>query len=72
MWSFTVDACRAMESSREDPFYLHSAISFLVNCETQEEVNELGKKLSEGGEKEQCGWLKDKYMVCRGRCFLMS
>src|SRR4030065_536396 len=37
------------------------AISFFVNCETQEEVDELWEKLSEGGEKEQCGWLKDKY-----------
>jgi len=32
-----------------------------VNCETQEEVDELWEKLSEGGEKIQCGWLKDKY-----------
>ncbi len=37
------------------------AISFFVNCETQEEVDELWEKLSEGGEKSQCGWLKDKY-----------
>jgi predicted 3-demethylubiquinone-9 3-methyltransferase (glyoxalase superfamily) len=34
-----------------------------VNCETQEEVDELWEKLSEGGEIEQCGWLKDKYGV---------
>jgi predicted 3-demethylubiquinone-9 3-methyltransferase (glyoxalase superfamily) len=47
-----------MESSREHTFYLHSVISFLVNCETQEEVDELWEKLSEGGETEQCGWLK--------------
>jgi predicted 3-demethylubiquinone-9 3-methyltransferase (glyoxalase superfamily) len=32
-----------------------------VNCKTQEEVDELWEKLSEGGEKSQCGWLKDKY-----------
>jgi predicted 3-demethylubiquinone-9 3-methyltransferase (glyoxalase superfamily) len=32
-----------------------------VNCETQQEVDELWKKLSEGGEKQRCGWLKDKY-----------
>jgi predicted 3-demethylubiquinone-9 3-methyltransferase (glyoxalase superfamily) len=37
------------------------AISFSVNCETQEEVDELWKKLSEGGEEGPCGWLKDKY-----------
>ncbi len=37
--------------------------SLLVNCETQEEVDELWEKLSEGGEKQPCGWLKDKYGV---------
>ena len=36
-------------------------ISFFVNCETQQEVHELWEKLSEGGEKGRCGWLKDKY-----------
>jgi predicted 3-demethylubiquinone-9 3-methyltransferase (glyoxalase superfamily) len=37
------------------------AISLFVNCETQAEVDELWDKLSEGGEKNPCGWLKDKY-----------
>jgi predicted 3-demethylubiquinone-9 3-methyltransferase (glyoxalase superfamily) len=32
-----------------------------VNCDTQEEVDEFWEKLSEGGEKSRCGWLKDKY-----------
>ena len=44
-------------------FTFSPAISFVVNCETQEEVDNLWEKLSEGGEKEQCGWLKDKYGV---------
>ena len=35
--------------------------SLFVNCETQEEVDELWDKLSAGGEKGKCGWLKDKY-----------
>lgn len=39
------------------------AISFLVNCETQQEVDRLWDKLSEGGEKGPCGWLKDKFGV---------
>lgn len=39
------------------------AISFLVNCKTQEEVDELWEKLSAGGEVVQCGWLKDKYGI---------
>jgi predicted 3-demethylubiquinone-9 3-methyltransferase (glyoxalase superfamily) len=38
-----------------------SAIALFVNCETQAEVDTLWEKLSEGGEKLQCGWLKDKY-----------
>ena len=42
-------------------FKFTEAISFLVNCQTQEEVDELWEKLSKGGEKGQCGWLKDKY-----------
>jgi predicted 3-demethylubiquinone-9 3-methyltransferase (glyoxalase superfamily) len=44
-------------------FTFSPAISFFVNCETQEEVDELWGKLSEGGATEQCGWLKDKYGV---------
>jgi predicted 3-demethylubiquinone-9 3-methyltransferase (glyoxalase superfamily) len=42
-------------------FTFSPAISFFVNCETQQEVDELWEKLSAGGEKERCGWLKDKY-----------
>ncbi len=37
------------------------AISFFVNCETQDEVDELWTALTEGGEEVQCGWLTDKY-----------
>lgn len=44
-------------------FKFSPAISFLVSCETQEEVDDLWEKLSEGGEIEQCGWLKDKFGV---------
>src|SRR5712672_1663462 len=42
-------------------FNFTPAISFFVNCETQQEVDELWDKLSEGGTKERCGWLKDQY-----------
>src|SRR5437867_9714939 len=42
-------------------FSFTPAISFFVNCETQQEVDELWEKLSQGGAKERCGWLKDKY-----------
>ncbi|WP_408006458.1 VOC family protein [Pseudalkalibacillus sp. A8] len=44
-------------------FTFSPAISFLVDCETQDEVDGLWDKLSIGGEKEQCGWLRDKYGV---------
>jgi len=42
-------------------FSFTPAISLFVNCETQQEVDELWEKLSAGGKKETCGWLKDKY-----------
>ncbi|HEY3226403.1 MAG TPA: VOC family protein [Planctomycetota bacterium] len=42
-------------------FKFSEAISFIVNRETQEEVDALWKKLAEGGEESQCGWLKDKF-----------
>ena len=42
-------------------FKFTEAISFIINCDTQEEIDELWEKLSEGGEKGPCGWLKDKY-----------
>ncbi len=42
-------------------FKFTEAISLMVNCQTQAEVDELWDKLTEGGEESQCGWLKDKY-----------
>lgn len=44
-------------------FSFSPAISFFVNCENQEEIDEIWEKLSEGGEKQRCGWLKDKYGI---------
>jgi predicted 3-demethylubiquinone-9 3-methyltransferase (glyoxalase superfamily) len=42
-------------------FKFTEAVSFVVNCETQEEVDYFWEKLSAGGTEVQCGWLKDKY-----------
>jgi predicted 3-demethylubiquinone-9 3-methyltransferase (glyoxalase superfamily) len=42
-------------------FHFTEAISLSVDCESQAEVDTLWEKLSEGGEKSQCGWLKDRY-----------
>ena len=44
-------------------FTFTPAISLFVNCETQQEVDELWEKLSEGGEKGRCGWLKWKRTI---------
>jgi predicted 3-demethylubiquinone-9 3-methyltransferase (glyoxalase superfamily) len=44
-------------------FKFNEAVSFQVNCETQEEVDKLWNSLTEGGEPGPCGWLKDKYGV---------
>ena len=42
-------------------FKFTPAISFFVNCETQNEVDDLWKKLSAGGRTDRCGWLQDKF-----------
>ena len=44
-------------------FKFNEAISFVVDCKSQEEVDHLWAKLSDGGEEGMCGWLKDKYGV---------
>jgi predicted 3-demethylubiquinone-9 3-methyltransferase (glyoxalase superfamily) len=44
-------------------FTFTEAISFVVNCETQEEVDHFWDKLSAGGQEVQCGWLKDRFGV---------
>jgi predicted 3-demethylubiquinone-9 3-methyltransferase (glyoxalase superfamily) len=44
-------------------FKFSPAISFVVSCKTQQEVDKFWKKLSAGGKKVQCGWLEDKYGV---------
>jgi predicted 3-demethylubiquinone-9 3-methyltransferase (glyoxalase superfamily) len=42
-------------------FKFNESVSFVVNCETQQEVDYFWEKLSAGGEKSRCGWLKDKF-----------
>lgn len=46
-------------------FKFTEAVSFMVKCETQAEIDEMWSKLSEGGEEGPCGWLKDKYGLSR-------
>jgi predicted 3-demethylubiquinone-9 3-methyltransferase (glyoxalase superfamily) len=42
-------------------FSFTPAISFFVNCETQEEIDDLWAKLSKGGEAQRCGWIRDRF-----------
>ena len=59
--TFQLDGQEFIALNGGPQFTFSPAISFVVNCETQEEVDAFWEKLSEGGEKQQCGWLKDKY-----------
>jgi predicted 3-demethylubiquinone-9 3-methyltransferase (glyoxalase superfamily) len=59
--TFELDGQRFFALNGGPEFNFTPAISFFVNCETQREVDELWEKLSAGGEKQRCGWLKDKY-----------
>ena len=61
--TFQLDGQEFMALNGGPHFTFSAAISFFVNCETQAEVDELWEKLSEGGEKGQCGWLQDKFGV---------
>jgi predicted 3-demethylubiquinone-9 3-methyltransferase (glyoxalase superfamily) len=59
--SFELDGQKFLALNGGPQFTFSPAVSFLVNCETQEEVDDYWEKLSQGGEKLQCGWLRDKY-----------
>jgi len=59
--AFQLDGQEFVALNGGPQFIFSPAISFVVNCGTQEEVDELWEKLSEGGQKNRCGWLDDKY-----------
>ncbi len=59
--SFELDGQKFMALNGGPHFSFTPAISLLVNCETQEEVDEYWEKLTEGGKEVQCGWLEDKF-----------
>ena len=61
--TFQIEGQEFMALNGGPQFTFSPAISFFVNCETQEEVDELWEKLSAGGQKDRCGWLKDKFGV---------
>src|SRR5690606_645731 len=53
----------AMDSAHDHQFHLNEAVSFMVHCDTQEEVDYYWDRLGAGGRELQCGWLCDKYGV---------
>lgn len=53
----------AMDSSYQHEFTFNEAVSLVVECETQGEIDYLWEKLTEGGEESRCGWLRDRYGV---------
>ena len=58
---FTLDGQEFIALNGGPHFKFNEAISFSVDCKTQEEVDLYWAKLSEGGEEQPCGWLKDKF-----------
>jgi predicted 3-demethylubiquinone-9 3-methyltransferase (glyoxalase superfamily) len=62
---FELDGCRFTALNGGPLFKFNEAISFQVNCGSQEEVDYYWEKLTEGGDEQaqQCGWLKDRYGV---------
>jgi predicted 3-demethylubiquinone-9 3-methyltransferase (glyoxalase superfamily) len=61
--TFELDGQRFTALNGGPLFKFTEAVSFAIDCNTQQEVDELWQKLTEGGEEGQCGWLKDKFGV---------
>ena len=59
--TFELDGQQFLALNGGPHFTFTPAISMFVNCETQDEIDGLWEKLSAGGEKSRCGWLKDKF-----------
>jgi predicted 3-demethylubiquinone-9 3-methyltransferase (glyoxalase superfamily) len=59
--TFELDGQQFLALNGGPHFTFTPAISMFVNCETQDEIDDLWEKLSAGGEKSRCGWLKDKF-----------
>ena len=61
--TFQLEGQRFMALNGGPVFSFTPAISFYVDCQQQEQVDSLWDRLSEGGEKSRCGWLKDKFGI---------
>ncbi len=62
--SFELDGLRFTALNGGPYHKFNEAVSFVVRCDTQQEVDEYWSKLSAGGSEIQCGWLKDKFGLC--------
>jgi predicted 3-demethylubiquinone-9 3-methyltransferase (glyoxalase superfamily) len=58
---FELNGKRFMGLNGGPKYNFTEAVSFVVDCETQEEIDYYWNKLTEGGEESMCGWLKDKF-----------
>src|SRR5262249_41818834 len=63
MFSLSGQEFMTMDSGREHPFTFNEAISLLVRCETQAEIDYFWERLSLSGARSRCGWLKDRFGV---------
>jgi predicted 3-demethylubiquinone-9 3-methyltransferase (glyoxalase superfamily) len=59
--AFELDGREFVALNAGPKFKFNHAVSLMVNCETQKELDEMWAKLSAGGATEECGWLRDKY-----------
>jgi predicted 3-demethylubiquinone-9 3-methyltransferase (glyoxalase superfamily) len=59
--AFELDGMKFAALNGGPVFKFTEAISLVVNCDTQQEVDEFWKRLTDGGQEVQCGWLKDKF-----------
>jgi predicted 3-demethylubiquinone-9 3-methyltransferase (glyoxalase superfamily) len=62
--AFELDGAKFTAINGGPSFHFTEAISFVVRCDSQAEVDYYWAKLSEGGSEIQCGWLKDKFGLC--------
>ena len=60
---FELNGTKFMGLNGGPEFKFNEAISFVVSCETQDEIDRYWSKLSDGGEEGKCGWLKDKFGI---------
>ena len=60
---FELNGTKFMGLNGGPEFKFNEAVSFVISCETQEEIDNYWEKLSDGGEEGKCGWLKDKFGI---------